>query len=117
MVSDLVHKKAMILVEEEQVKEDGKEEDGPPTVVRKVVPLNNNALIEERLGSEGVLCVDDVAAVLSAGRDNLELFDKVNSLLVPMQLSDVNFVQTIVGAGKFQIGFVPDLRVVMEKIL
>lgn len=54
-VRELIQKRAKVSIEKES--EDG---DGEIEKLTVSVPLNDNNLIEERLGDEGIICVEDV---------------------------------------------------------
>merc|ERR1712078_424219 len=69
-VTDLLHKKAHIRGTKE----------GP------VLPLQDNRVIEERMGQHGLLCVEDMVDSIYKGQDN---FDIVQKFLLPMQFADI----------------------------
>jgi large subunit ribosomal protein L7e len=54
----------------------------------KRVQLSDNNLIEEHLGDVGLICVEDVIAVLTAGEEvDVELFGRVTKFLWPFRMS------------------------------
>jgi 60S ribosomal protein uL30 len=70
-VTDLLYKKAFLRAEDK--------EDGP-------VPLQDNRVIEERLGQFGMLCVEDLVEGVYQGQDALA---SVQGLLLPMKFADI----------------------------
>jgi large subunit ribosomal protein L7e len=69
-VTDLLHKKAHIRGTKEE----------------PVLPLQDNRVIEDRMGSHGLLCVEDIVDSIYKGQDN---FDVVQKFLLPMQFADI----------------------------
>ncbi|KAL0214750.1 hypothetical protein P9112_006934 [Eukaryota sp. TZLM1-RC] len=54
------------------------------TIIKKErIPLHDNRLVEEHLGSSGLICVEDIIHELVTGSDN---FPKVSSFLAPFKL-------------------------------
>lgn len=69
-VQDLLHKKAFLRGEGEE----------------KAVPLQDNRVIEEKLGHIGMICVEDLVSAVYNGQGAL---DSVRDLLLPMQFADI----------------------------
>lgn len=72
-VRQLLQKRATVTIKDEETKED------------RIVKLNDNNLIEEKLGDDGIICVEDIIhEIISMG----ENFKKCTHFLNPFQLSN-----------------------------
>jgi large subunit ribosomal protein L7e len=109
IISTLVHKKAYVKVAKEQRKKDAESQ---------AKPLNNNAIVEDVLGSYGLICVEDLVEVLAKGKDNIGLFNKVSNFISSFK---INQEKRIVGS-KFKNdtttrGFQPKIETIMSRLI
>ena len=102
-VSTLVHKKAFVSSELN---------DG------KMVPLNNNAIIEDVLGTHGLICVEDLVDVLLKGRDNEELFNKVSKFIASFRVNRENIKPGSMFKNNHATrGYVPKIETIMARLV
>ena len=102
-VSTLVHKKAFLSADK-----DGK----------KTTPLNNNAVIEDVLGANGLVCVEDLVEVLLKGRDDEEVFNKVSQFISSFKVNKENRKPgSMFGNDHATRGFVPKIETIMARLI
>ena len=99
IISTLVHKKAHIKQEKEYV------------------PLNNNAVVEDVLGSLGLICVEDIVEVLVKGKDD-ERFDRVSEFMAPFRVNPENKkMDSRFKNSRLTRGFQPKIETIMNRII
>jgi large subunit ribosomal protein L7e len=107
-VSTLVHKKAYM---ENPAKPQGEKKASS-------IPLNNNAVVEDTLGSHGLVCVEDLVEVLLKGRDNEELFNEVNKLIISFRVNPENRNPgSMFRNERASRGFVPKIETIMGRMV
>ena len=109
-VSTLVHKKAYIANPSKEKLENGN--------YPAPVPLNNNAVVEDTLGSHGLVCVEDLVDVLLKGRDNEELFNEVSKLILSFRVNRENYKPGSMFRNDHATrGFVPKIGTIMDRLV
>jgi large subunit ribosomal protein L7e len=53
----------------------------------KRVPISNNVLIEELLGTQGIICIEDLIDAFWNCKKNIKAYEAVKQVLWPIQLS------------------------------
>ena len=59
------------------------------TATHKRIPISNNVLIEELLGTHGIICIEDLIDALWNCKKNQTAYEAVKQLLWPIQLSQL----------------------------
>jgi large subunit ribosomal protein L7e len=107
VVSTLVHKKAYLA----NTPKEGTEKPEPK-------PLNNNAIIEDTFGEDGLICVEDLVDVLLKGKENEDLFNKVNQFIARFTVNHENRIPgTKFVNERATRGFQPRIETIMSRLV
>ena len=108
-MSTLVHKKAFLTLSKKTSK------NGE---VIAPIPLNNNAIVEDTLGSLGLICVEDLVEVLLAGRLDKERFEKTSSFIASFQINpDQQNMGSKFGNERPTRGFLPKIDSIISRLV